>query len=278
MTDRPGPTEGAEGAAAPRGLQRLRAWRYDAELRGLAPHVDGAWAEAFVVELRLRDVPGRTIGAALAEVESHCAESGEQAEEAFGEPVAYAVSLGLRPEVDPAAHPFSLGSALRWLVQAVGLLVTTTSVTSLHTGRPLELTSGLVVMGLVLLGTLVALTRAVDRSLRFVVEHTVAAWALSMVHLGLLVGLLVVLDDVLVLVPAGPALVVGIALLVIGTGAVAWDLQREDRTDDPVTGPLEADGEVPARLARTMARIRYLPALLVPFAALVFVGVTLLLG
>ena len=41
------------------------------------PHVEQDWAEAFLLELRLRGVGGRRIGAALAEVEAHCAESGE---------------------------------------------------------------------------------------------------------------------------------------------------------------------------------------------------------
>ncbi|MDG4797414.1 hypothetical protein [Micromonospora sp. WMMD1082] len=54
------------------------------------PHVDRAWREDFVVELRLADVPGDRIGDALATVDAHCADSGQSAAEAFGDPVAYA--------------------------------------------------------------------------------------------------------------------------------------------------------------------------------------------
>lgn len=262
---------------APRGLARLTAWRYDAELRGLAPHVDAAWAEAFVVELRLRDVPGRAIGAALAEVESHCAESGEPAVQAFGEPVPYAASLEL-PSA-PTMEALSLGGALRWLLQAVGLLVTTSSVTVWQAANPLELTTGLLALVVVLVASIVALTRAADRVLRFVVEHTVAAWALSMVHLGVLVGLLLVFDEVLVAVDPAPALVVGVILLAVGTVAVARDLRADATADDPVVAPLDTDdSELPAGFVRAVARLRYAPALLMPITAVVVVALTVLLG
>ena len=44
-------------------------------------------------ELRERDVPGVRIGEILAEAQSHLAESGEPAEQAFGTPAHYADSL-----------------------------------------------------------------------------------------------------------------------------------------------------------------------------------------
>lgn len=46
-----------------------------------------------VLALRLRDVPGVRIGEALAEVDSHVAETGEGPHDAFGDPVAYADRL-----------------------------------------------------------------------------------------------------------------------------------------------------------------------------------------
>lgn len=48
------------------------------------------WRDAFVVQLRLRDVPGRSIGDALAQVDAHCAESGESPLQAFGDAAEYA--------------------------------------------------------------------------------------------------------------------------------------------------------------------------------------------
>jgi hypothetical protein len=48
------------------------------------------WRDAFVTELRLREVPGTQIGEALAEVDAHCTDSGQTPAEAFGDPVEYA--------------------------------------------------------------------------------------------------------------------------------------------------------------------------------------------
>lgn len=60
-----------------------------------APHIEPSWLEKFAVTLAVRDVAGASIGDAIAEVDSYVLESGESAEAAFGEPVAYARSLGL---------------------------------------------------------------------------------------------------------------------------------------------------------------------------------------
>lgn len=51
------------------------------------------WLDELVVQLRLRDIKGAVIGDAVASVESHLAESGETAQEAFGDPTEYARSL-----------------------------------------------------------------------------------------------------------------------------------------------------------------------------------------
>lgn len=59
------------------------------------------YRDELLLALRLRDVPGPRIAEALAEVDSHVAETGEDPVEAFGPPRAYAdrlaESLGLRP-------------------------------------------------------------------------------------------------------------------------------------------------------------------------------------
>lgn len=50
------------------------------------------WRDIFVTELRLRGVPGRQTGEALAEVDAHCADSGQAPGEVFGDPVSYAAA------------------------------------------------------------------------------------------------------------------------------------------------------------------------------------------
>lgn len=50
------------------------------------------WRDDFVTGLRLRGVPGRQIGEALAEVDAHCADSGQAPGEVFGDPAGYAAA------------------------------------------------------------------------------------------------------------------------------------------------------------------------------------------
>ena len=60
------------------------------------------WRDTFLLELRMREVPGARIGEALAEIETHCADSGESPDEAFGDPVAYADALARSLRADAA--------------------------------------------------------------------------------------------------------------------------------------------------------------------------------
>lgn len=65
------------------------------------------WCDDFILELRLRDVPGARIGDHLAELESHCIETGTDPEEAFGDAREYA------REVGDAEQPTRDGGTLR---------------------------------------------------------------------------------------------------------------------------------------------------------------------
>ena len=55
-----------------------------------APHVDPEWTNAFIVEARLANLDGTTIGDALAEIDAHVVSSGESAKATFGDPRSYA--------------------------------------------------------------------------------------------------------------------------------------------------------------------------------------------
>lgn len=72
-----------------------------------------------LLALRMRDVPGVRIGEALAEVDSHVAETGEDPRDAFGDPVAYADrlagSLDAAGRDDARRTPcWTLGPAPTW--------------------------------------------------------------------------------------------------------------------------------------------------------------------
>jgi hypothetical protein len=55
--------------------------------------VTGPWHDTFITELRLREIPGDRIGEVLAEIDTHCADSGQTPAEAFGDPIVYAASV-----------------------------------------------------------------------------------------------------------------------------------------------------------------------------------------
>ena len=215
------------------------------------PHVEPDWAEAFLLEMRLRGVDGRSIGAALAEVEAHCAESGESAREAFGDPAAYAVELAPAAGADPVDWRRELTSSALGLG---GMLTTLAAVGAWQRDARVELTTGTVgVLLLVLVGT-VLVVRHADRLLRAVVTHWWVAVVGSVVPIALFVAVLLLGRQTLVTVPVPPTLAVGLLLLAANT----WVALRSADDADPVVGP-EAAGEVGTlgedRITRVLERV-----------------------
>lgn len=198
------------------------------------PHVEPAWAEAFVVELRLRSVDGRRIGAALAEVEAHCAESGESAREAFGDPTAYAVELA----PDDTVSLDWRGELVPSVLGLSGMMLTLGAVGASRAGTQVELTTGLVlVVALAVLGTTLVV-RYADRVLRAVVRHRWLAVVGALAPIGLFVAILLLGRQTLVALPPAGTLVVGVVFLAAST---AMALRIADPAD-PVVGPAEAGG------------------------------------
>jgi hypothetical protein len=69
------------------------------------------WCDTFATQTRLYGTPGPAIGEALAEIDAHCADSGQSPAEAFGDPVDYAAALarGLRPASSRRGHAWRGG-------------------------------------------------------------------------------------------------------------------------------------------------------------------------
>lgn len=199
------------------------------------PHVEPDWVEAFLLELRLRGVDGRRIGAALAEVEAHCAESGESAGDAFGNPTTYAVELAPTVTAEPSSVRRELVSSALGLG---GMLTTLAAVGAWQAGTRVELTAGAVgVLLLVLVGTAL-IVRYAERLLRAVVRRWWVAVVGATAPIALFVAILLVGRQTLLTVPVLPALGVGLLLLTANTILAL----RSPDMGDPVVGPEGAGG------------------------------------
>ncbi len=107
------------------------------------PTTAAEWQRRFVSELRAKDVPGTVIGDALAEVDAHCADSGQRPLDAFGDPETYAASVA------GARGPASTRTGVRYLRLAgraagilVGVFAATAGADGIAAGGPAMITAG----------------------------------------------------------------------------------------------------------------------------------------
>lgn len=223
----------------------------DRTRRGIAataPHVDEDWADAFVLELRLLDVHGTVIGDALAEVDSHCADSGEGARETFGDPVEYARSLDL-PRMPDAGWRGLVPVLVPVGVQLAGMFAVASSARPWRLGEPVQITLQDVLGGVVLVLAIAALAVWADQILRaFVARPIVAAMGFGAVTLAVVLpGVLFGFPQPMGTVPALVALAAGIVLLALGC---ALELRRQDNDADPVVDPRTTPEPEPSGWAR----------------------------
>lgn len=248
----------------------LSAWQHATE-RDVAPHVEERWAEADLLELRLLGVGGARIGAVLAEVDSHCAESGQSAADAFGDPVAYVRSLDLSADEGPQGDTRAVvGTAAASGLQVLGMLATLWGVGAWLDREPLALTVGQIVgVGAVLAAVALATWR-INSVLRAVTRRPIGLLVLVLTAgLGLFVVLpMLLLDAVVLTVHAGWAAGTGAALLVAGTIGVAVSLRGDGA--DPVRKPLDREGG-PSGTERVLDALARLTPLMVPAATVVLV-------
>lgn len=199
------------------------------------PHVEADWSEAFVLELRLHGVDGRRIGAALAEVEAHCAESGESARSAFGDPVTYTADLDLAPA---APSPGLGGTLLTTGLGLLGMLLTLNAVGALRTDTDVELTTGVLAVAVLAVAGVALAVRFLGPLVRALVRHWWMALVVGGVPVALFVLVLVLGRHTLLALPPLPVLVAGIALVAANT---VLALRGPDLAD-PVVGPENAGG------------------------------------
>ncbi len=211
-----------------------------AELQDIAPHVDAAWREELVLELRLHDVPGEAIGGALAEVEAHCVDSGEDAQEAFGDARTYAATLA-RATGRRDDEPLPLRTVGPATAETVGIMATTTGAVALLRGQAADVHLSAVVL-LVLLGVaLVGVVRRPTPVLRFFLDT--APWRVALASALLpvvVVAVHLLAPDAVLALPPAPLTALGLALLT--TCTVLRVSRGPHLDDDPVRAPAGTGG------------------------------------
>ena len=216
----------------------IRSRRFTVE-QSLAPHVDARWAEDLLLELRLLGLSGDQIGAALSEVESHCADSGERAADVFGAAREYGRSLRLVGEVDVSGRAL-LRSVGPVVVEFVGMMLLVWGFTAWRRGEQLEITGGRLIGLVVVLLAVAAVVRWSDAVLRLAIHHPVLLWGVVMVVTVVGTVPLVVVTVVLARFAAGWGVGLGAAALV---GAIGWVVARDRNSGtvaDPITSPFAA--------------------------------------
>ncbi len=213
-------------------------------LQTQTPHLEPEWVETFVVALRSLEVPGATIGAQLAELELHCAESGEDVRSAFGDPTAYAKEVAVASGT-PASTPGSrLRGAVGALLGVVGLVTLPPAATALRERHAVEVTWGALASGAMLLVIALLVVTYADRLLPWVARHWVWTAVLSVALIPTQVLILLGARATAMTLPTWPVIAVGGVFLLAG---LAWDLTHP-AGEDEIRGPGELGGvgSVPA--------------------------------
>lgn len=228
-----------------------------------------SWCDDFVFELRMRDVPGSVIGERLAEIEAHCADTGESPAEAFGDPTDYARQLDEQSSPDLASGVWRI--ALNSAVQVVALLVGTAA--AFAWARDEQLSYNIVQVGAMALFTAILL--AMPALLRPLVKRP---WLVGAPVLGIALAAPIGaaaasqldLPAVLTLPPA--PVTVALFLVVVILAVVEYRELARDGDGDLVTSPLAPAPQAPT--PRNRQRLTaFLPSALIPLAYIVLCAV-----
>jgi hypothetical protein len=215
----------------------MPAGRYDI-VASLFPHVDEAWAQDFAMELRLLGVQGASIGDALSEVDSHCGESKESAQKAFGNSTSYARSLQLPRRADTSQRA-RLRSMAPTISQLLGMLVLVWAFAALRQGGRLEVTTAHLVTLTVFPLAVAVLVRFADPARRLVTHHPALLWVVFIVSTSAFTASFQFLNDVIWRIDARWSLGAGAIALFAG---MVWAFARrraQGCLDDPITSPFE---------------------------------------
>lgn len=211
--------------------------RLDDRLEALAPHVEAHWRGEFLTELSLHGAGWEAISDAAGEVETHCRESAQSAQQAFGSPADYAQALGLPDQVrwKPAQ---ALRTWTKLLLLIGGVWAMFLGGPPFLLGQRAGVSAGMLVSAAATIALAVVIFSLGRRVIHLFRDHKVwfALGFLVVVTVLPLVG--VPFDDVVLgSVAAGPTLAVGI---VATLASIIWTylgVRADTNRDDVLAAP-----------------------------------------
>lgn len=193
---------------------------------------DQAWQDEFVLASRLREMPADRIADQLKVVRTHCAQAGESAADAFGDPREYAAALAEGEGVPAVRTGRDLLAQLALAATAfAGTRMTIGAAFAMADGRDVEVQLGGLIAAVLLIGTVLLAVRLVSTRL-----STAAQAIIATVVVAAAIVLSVVDTPRLGALPGWVALVVGLVLIAITVLAVRLSMRADGRLIDPVDG------------------------------------------
>lgn len=240
-----------------------------------APHTDKQWVSNFILEARLLDVPGATIGDCLAEIDSHVVESGESAQEAFGDPAVYARAVSSSLD---SSTPATIGDWYMLLGPTIALLagfvIALRGIGGIVQGYDQPLT-WLIVGVLAALFIAIPLVGRVASALvtGALRKPIITILGVSVVSGLLFMGFAYLFTAVVPLVPlsAPQALILGLIIMVAGS---AWHVYKTQRhpDEDPLVDPRDKNKQSTSKTALLATPLLFWGALIVTGAIIWFVS------
>jgi hypothetical protein len=195
------------------------------------------WRDTFLTEARLRGMPGAQIGDVLAEIDTHCRDSGQSPEVAFGDPVRYAQTVSSRIATSASADRRRLWTNTAIAAAGlVGVMALLDGVEALSQRDRAAVSIGQLIAagaGVVVVIATVAVVLRPGRWRRHFHWRIGAALALGMAAVIIPQS---VWPQVAFHSPGWPVLCVGIALIALAWWPLFRTLPAADRVIDPRTG------------------------------------------
>lgn len=222
------------------------------------PHIDRSWRDDFVIEQRLADRTGAEIGDALAIVDTHCAESGESAPGAFGEPAAY--SRSLVDGTPPRTFRLRPATVVGLVLGLFGVVAVPRAVDAWVEGARVAVSAGdLVAVAVALVLTLLVAARP-GPAVALLVRHRWVTFALPFAVLIVLIVPQALLRGTVAEFSWGAVAAVGILALALQVVLTWADFAEPDQIVDPRQ-------PAPGRTA-----LQWLTAFIFPFLTVLVLG------